>query len=185
MKDLGLIGYSIIFAFLIFLIALIVGIIKKKAGWFILSVSCFLIGVGLSLRSIYVFFNTAYDKVSTSFEQSTGLDAYESMFDKVNENFVQVLDHKDRMISAFDTVATLHLKIYPKELKRILESKKLSATKLSTKKWKKEDYNFPYEIESLGDSAWLFVFKDDSNYVHYIYTSLDSTEVFVKKVREL
>ncbi|MFN8415467.1 MAG: OadG family protein [Cytophagaceae bacterium] len=185
MRDLGLLGYTIVFLFLIFLITLVVGIIKKKPIWFIISVSSFLLGVGMSIWSIYMLVNKAYDKFSTMFEERSGLEVYESMFDKVNENYVEILDHTDRMVSAFDTVSTLHLKIYPKELKRILESKKFSSSKVSTKDWNMKDYGIEYEVESFGDSAWLFIYTDDAGYVHSIYSSLDSTEAFVKKVREL
>jgi len=182
--------YSLLFSgisFIIFLVILIVGLAKKKKK--IISISFFILLISLvsGTWSIYTVTRKTYHKISEAGKSRNGEEIYESLLGKPETNCVEIIEYQDQIIPRIDDAIYLHLKTCPKELERILKRKHFQSEKITAKNL------FPDQVstnknwftpEKLGDNILVFKYYDEKNNGQEIYSSIDSTEVYLKDIAD-
>lgn len=186
MKELILlIAFSGI-ALLLFVITLLLGLTKKNTKLKLTALLSFFVFVGLTVWTCYTFVNKTYNKVTTAFKPRTGYEIYDALFEKRQADCVKILNYQDQVIPKIDYAIWLHFESCPTELKRILSLHHFEAEVVSTKGWNTSgpaaDANW-FKPETLGDNILVFTYsKDGYGNGQYIYSSLDSSKVFVQDV---
>lgn len=187
MKQILLLVILSTLSFVLFLIALVFGIIKKneKLKW--ISLFLFFAFVILSGSTVFKVVNKSYHKVTEALKPRTGDEIYDSLFGTRQTKCVSVLNSQDQVVPKIDAAILLHFKTCPAELKRILAQHKFGVEKLSTSKWNQK---VPYgenikwfNPNKLGDTIMVYEYSsDNSRNIQTIWSNLDSTEVFVRDI---
>jgi flagellar basal body-associated protein FliL len=172
--------------FLAFIISAILGFTKKSSILKSASLIVLLAFLVCAVWTGYKMANKTYSKVAQAFKPRTGDEIYEALYGKRQTNCVNILDYQDQVIPKIDYAIWLHFKTCKAELKRILSLHSYEYQVVSTHKWNTQgptaNENW-FKPESLGDSILTFIYsKDNYGNGQYIYSSLDSTEVFVKDI---
>lgn len=109
---------------------------------------------------------------------------YSVLFEKPIENCVTIINLKDQVLPIIDCCIWIEINICPKELGRILQTKKYEAS----------IYNFADSLNStrsftekpawwnpqlLGDTILKFQFTRDQNHIQTIFSGTDSTHIFI------
>ena len=174
-------------AFLLFILTIIIGWKRKNKRIKLLSFSLFLAFICLTSWTVYKFANKTYNKVTDSLKPRTGAEIYDALFDKRQTNCIKILNYQDQVVPKIDYAIWLNFQTCPNELKRILDRHKFNVEKLSTAKW---DGKIPYgetlkwfNPTTLGDTIMVYEYStDDGRNVQTIWSSLDSTKVFVRDI---
>ena len=174
-------------SFLIFLVFLIIGLVKKKRNLIITSIVFLFISImigSIAIFSItkktYQISKKAYNKVSELSKPRTGMEIYESLLGKPETNCVEILNYEDQTVPKIDIAILLHFKTCPKELKRILAQKEFEFEKIKTSE--QSDEKSWFKPEKMGDSILTFKYYDINGNGQEIYSSKDSTEVYLKDI---
>jgi hypothetical protein len=179
--------------FFIFLITLILGLSKKNKKLKIIASLLFVAFIGLSAWTVFSFVSKSYLKVSESYDKvteilrpRTGDEIYDALFGKRQIDCIKILNHQDQVVPKIDYAIWLQFKTCPSELSRILSLHVFDSKIVSTNGWNTDGPNANknwFKPETLGDSILVsFYKKDDYGNGQYIYSSIDSTEVFVKDI---
>lgn len=173
-------------AFTAFLVTLIIGLIKKKRKTVLASIVVLLFGLCFGLRTAYLFTSKSYNRLTEIFRPRTGIEIYTALFGQPTSDCIEVLNYQDQVVPKIDYAIWLHFKTCSDELQRILSLHDFKTEIVSTKGW---DTDGPlahenwFKPETLGDSILTFTYnKDDYGNGQYIYSSLDSTQVFCKDI---
>ncbi len=172
-------------AFLLFVATLTLGWTKKNKQLKLTSLLIFFVFSGLAIWTGYLVVSKTYDKVADSFKMRTGDEIYKAIFDNRKADCVKILNHQDQVVPKIDYAIWLHFETCPSELKRILNPQNFSSNIVSTKGWNSEGplaHENWFKPETLGDSIIVNINIDENGNGQYIYTNLDSTEVFVKDI---
>ncbi len=176
-------------SFIMFLVILIIGIVKKQKKTILISGFIFLISLIFGIWSIFTMTRKTYDKISGYRKPRDGIEIYESLLGKPETSCVKIIEYQDQIIPRIDDAILLHFKTCPRELERILKRKKFQSEKIATKKL------FPGQIsdnenwftpKKLGDSILTFIYYNEKNNGNNqeIYSSKDSTEVYLRDIAD-
>lgn len=174
--------------FLSFLVTLILGFTKKNKKLKLTALFVFFAFIGSVGWTGYKVVSKTYNKVSDTFKMRTGDEIYDALFDKRKTDCVKILNYQDQIVPKIDYAIWLHFRTCPGELKRILTLQDFSSEIVSTKCWDSEgplaNENW-FKPETLGDSILVSIYmRDEFGNGQYVYSSLDSTEVFVKDIHD-
>lgn len=188
MKEIAFISLFVAATFLIFLLILIAGIVKKSQTLKRASVLVFLFFV-VGIGGIgYTIASKSYHKITDAFTMRTGYEIYDALFGKRQTDCVKIIHFQDQVIPKIDYAIWLQFTTCPDELKRILSQNHFKAEIQSTHGWNTAgplDHQNWFKPETLGDSILLFTFqKDEFGNGQYIYSSMDSTHVFVQDIQD-
>lgn len=126
------------------------------------------------------------DKAGEYFEPRNGDEIYNALFGKQDSECVTVLNYQDQIVPKIDYAILLHCETCPNELDRILNLHEFSSDTVSTEEWNSTGSNASqhwFNPALLGDFVLVFTYlKDEYGNAQYIYSSLDSSEVFVKDI---
>lgn len=182
--------FELLFAgitFMFFVVFLILGLVKKKKNLVITSIVILFISIiagSIAIFTItkktYHITKKAYNKVSELSKPRTGMEIYESLLGKPETNCVEILNHQDQTVPKIDVAILLHFKTCPKELKRIVAQKEFEFDKIKTSELSSDDDWF--KPEKMGDSILTFKYYDINGNGQEIYSSKDSTEVYLKDI---
>ena len=172
--------------FLTFLATLLLGFVKKNKKLKLTSLFVFFAFILCAGWTGYKIVSKTYNKVAETLRPRTGDEIYDALFDKRQTDCIQVLNYQDQVVPKIDYAIWLHFETCPSELKRILSKHDFKTEVVSTIGW---DTDGPlahenwFKPETLGDSIIVSVYnKDEYGNGQYIYSSLDSTMVFVKDI---
>jgi hypothetical protein len=187
MKELIILTIISGLAFLAFLVTLILGFTKKNKKIKLTALLLFFAFIGLTAWTGFKFVNKTYNKVTETLKPRTGDEIYDALFDKRETNCIKILNFQDQVVPKIDYAIWLHFETCPNELKRILSRHEFTADKLSTAKW---DGKIPYgktlewfNPTILGDTIMVYEYStNNSKNIQTIWTSLDSTKVFVRDI---
>lgn len=122
------------------------------------------------------------------FRPRTGEEIYTALFDKKQTDCIKILNYQDQVVPRIDYAIWLHFETCPEELKRILSLQEFESEVIATSGWETKgpfDHINWFKPETLGDSILVSIYsKDEYGNGQYIYSSLDSTKVFVKDVHD-
>lgn len=173
-------------AFLLFFVILILGLTKKNKKLKLTALFLFFAFIGLTAWTCFKFVSKTYTKVTETLRPRTGDEIYHALFGQRQTDCIKILNHQDQVVPKIDYAIWLHFETCPKEMKRILSLHDFKAEVVSTSGW---DTNGPlahenwFKPETLGDSILVFTYnKDEYGNGQYIYSSLDSSKVFVKDI---
>jgi hypothetical protein len=171
---------------LLFLVTLILGITKKNKKLKLTSLIIFFVFMCMAVWTGFKFLSKTYNKVTETLRPRTGDEIYDALFEKRQTDCINVLHYQDQVVPKIDYAIWLHLETCPKELKRIISLHDFKTEVLSTTGWKTDGplaHENWFKPESLGDSILVFTYKkDEYGNGQYIYSSLDSSIVFIKDV---
>lgn len=182
--------FSLLFSgisFIIFLVILIVGLTRKRKNIILISVFIFVISLAFGIWSIYTVTRKTYHKISEAGKSRNGEEIYESLLGKPETNCVEIIDYQDQIIPRIDDAIYLHFKTCPEELERILKRKHFQSEKITAKNLFSEQVSANknwFTPEKLGDSILVFKYYDEKNKGQEIYSSTDSTEVYLKDIAD-
>ena len=183
MKELIILTVISGLAFLVFLVTLILGFTKKDKKLKLTALLFFFAFIGLTAWTGFKFVSKTYNKVAETLRPRTGDEIYDALFDKRQTDCIKILNFQDQVVPKMDYAIWLHFETCPKELKRILSLHDFKTEVVSTSGW---ETNGPlahenwFKPETLGDSILVFTYnKDEYGNGQYIYSSLDSSKVFV------
>jgi hypothetical protein len=186
MKELIILTVISGLAFVLFLVTLILGLTKKNKKLKLTVLFLFFAFIGLTAWTGFKFVSKTYNKVAETFRPRTGDEIYEALFDKRQTDCIQILNYQDQVVPKIDYAIWLHFETCPDEMKRILSKHDFKTEVVSTIGW---DTDGPlanenwFKPETLGDSILIFTYnKDEYGNGQYIYSSLDSSNVFVKDI---
>lgn len=187
MKELIVLTIISGLVFLIFLVTLILGLIKKNRKFILTSFLLFFAFIGLTAWTGFKFVNKSYNKVAENLRPRTGDEIYDALFDKRQIDCIKILNYQDQIVPKIDYAIWLHFETCPSELKRILSRHEFSTEKLPTKEW---NGKIPYgetldwfNPTTLGDTIMVYEYStNDSRNIQTIWTNLDSTKVFVRDI---
>lgn len=175
-----------VIAILAFVATFAVGLVKKKRKIILASIVILLFGICFGLWSAFLFTSKSYSRLTEMIRPRTGIEIYAALFGQPTSDCVEVLNYQDQVVPKIDYAIWLHFKTCPIELKRILSLLAFKADIVSTEGW---DTDGPlahknwFKPETLGDSILTFTFnKDVYGNGQFIYSSLDSTQVFCKDI---
>lgn len=186
MKELIILTVISGFTFLVFLVTLILGFMRKNKKLKLTSLLLFFAFIGLTAWTGFKFVSKTYNKVTETLRPRTGDEIYEALFDKGKIDCIKILNYQDQVVPKIDYAIWLHFETCPDELKRILCLHDFKTEIVSTKGWNTEgplaNENW-FKPESLGDSILVFTYKkDEYGNGQHIYSSIDSTKVFLKDI---
>lgn len=172
--------------FFTFLVTIILGFTKKSKKLKMTSLFVLFVFIVCAGWTGYRIGSKTYNKIAENLRQRTGKEIYESLFGKSQTDCNKILNYQDQVIPKIDYAIWLQFETCPAELKRILSLRNFKSEIVSTRKWDTDaslaNENW-FKPESLGDSIIVSVYrKDDYGNEQYIYSSLDSTKVFVKDI---
>jgi len=187
MKEIILLTVAAGLTFLIFVVTLIFGFIKKNRHLKLASFLILIVFIGLASWTAFTFVNKSYNKVADTLKPRTGDEIYDALFDKRKSDCVKVLNYQDQVVPKIDYAIWLHFETCPSELNRILSRHKFTSDKLSTKDWNvKISYGETMEWfnpTTLGDTIMVYEYStNNSRNIQTIWTSLDSTKVFCRDI---
>ncbi|UQB70288.1 hypothetical protein [Epilithonimonas zeae] len=174
-------------SFMIFLVILIFGLIKKKKNLIItsivilfISITAGAVGIFTITKKTYRITKKVYNEISELSKPRTGIEIYESLLGKPETDCVQILNYQDQTAPIIDYAILLHFKTCPKELNRILAQKEFEFEKIKTSEQPSDDDWF--KPEKMSDSILFFKYYDTNGNGQEIYSSMDSTEVYLKDI---
>ena len=187
MKELVLSTILSGIAFLLFLIAFVVGLTKKNKRLTLIAIALFLVFLCLTCWTVFTFINKSYRHVKESFKPRTGYEIYDSLFGKRQSNCVTILNYQDQVIPKIDYAIWLSFETCPKELKRILAKHAFLVEKLPTSSL---NGKIPYgenlkwfNPSMLGDTLLVYEYSSyDGRNIQTIWVNLDSTKAFVRDI---
>lgn len=186
MKELIILTVISGFAFLLFLVTFILGLTKKNKKLKLSALFLFFAFIGLTVWTGFKFVSKTYNKVAETFRPRTGDEIYDALFDKRQTDCIKILNFQDQVVPKIDYAIWLHFETCPDELKRILSKHDFKTEIVSTIGWNTDGplaHENWFKPETLGDSILVFTYnKDDYGNGQYIYSSLDSSKVFVKDI---
>jgi hypothetical protein len=188
MKELILLILISGFAFLLFLVTLILGLKNNNMKLKQISLLLFFVFIGLTSCTVFNFVSKTYYKVTETLRPRTGDEIYEALFDKRKTDCIKILNFQDQIVPKIDYAIWLHFETCPDEIKRILHLHDFKTEIVSTKGWNTDgplaNENW-FKPETLGDSILVFSYKkDEYGNGQYIYSSIDSTKVFLKDIAD-
>ncbi len=167
-------------AFIISLVMLIVGAIKKSRYTMYTAIGIFLGSLFLAGMSVYQFASKSYYALSDFFEQPTGIDIYESFLGEDLNNCSEVLNFEQAQIPIIDYATWMHVETCPEEFERILNLDMMdSARYAEAEKW--QSWFTPIDAlkpDRLGSPILVFEATDDAGRGNVIYSNADSTEFY-------
>jgi hypothetical protein len=186
MKELIILTVISGLAFLLFLVTLILGLTKKNKKLKRTALFLFFAFIGLTAWTGFKFVSKTYNKVAETLKPRTGDEIYDALFDKRQTDCIKILNFQDQVIPKIDYAIWLHFESCPDELKRILSRHDFKSEVVSTIGWNTDGplaHENWFKPETLGDSIFVFIYnKDEYGNGQYIYSSLDSSKVFVKDI---
>ena len=173
--------------FLIFVLALILGFIKKNRKLKLTSLFVFFGFICLVGWTGFRFVTKSYNKVADTLKPRTGDEIYDALFDKRQSDCIKIIRYQDQVVPNIDYAIWLHFEICPNELKRILSRHEFTTDKLPTKDWNSK---IPYgetldwfNPTTLGDTIMVYEYStNNSRSIQTIWASLDSTKVFCRDI---
>lgn len=185
MTQIIILFFCSIFLLFLFVFCLILGI---KIGNLFLKIFSFIALTGffgLFGYSSFLFVTKTIDKVQSTFDERSGDEIYEALFDKKETDCVKVLHYQDQVIPKIDVAIWLHVKTCPTEVKRILRkhefSRKIEIHQKSTIPLTDNIYWF--KPEELGDTIIVFKYSSkNAKNIQTLWINMDSTEVFCRDI---
>ena len=186
MKELIILTVISGLVFIIFLVILIISLTRKNKKFILPSISMFVAFGGLTGWTGFKFVSKSYNKVTEILKPRTGDEIYDALFGKRQTDCVKIINYQDQIVPKIDYAIWLYFETCPSELNRILSLHDFKTEIVSTKEWNTSgplaNENW-FKPETLGDSILTFTYnKDDYGNGQYIYSSLDSTKVFIKDI---
>src|ERR1044072_1924237 len=115
--------------FLLFLVLLFIGIVKKRRKPVYISLVFFLLAIPAGLYTSFLFAQKAYETIKTGKIENplkrSGMEIYTALLDKPETNCVTVINSQDQYIPRIDCCIWLEFTTCPKELARIIAKQKL------------------------------------------------------------
>lgn len=187
MKELIILTVISGLTFLLSLVTLILGFTQKNKKLKLASLLLFFSFICLIAWTGFKFVNKTYNKVSETLRPRTGDEIYDALFDKRQTDCIKILNFQDQVVPKIDYAIWLHFETCPDELKRVLSEHDYTTERLSTANW---DGKIPYvetldwfNPTTLGDTIMVYEYStNDSKNIQTIWTSLDSTKVFVRDI---
>lgn len=169
---------------LVFMAFLFIGIIKKQKGYVYASLIVLLSG---GIWIIWDLFSWSRKTISSALSPRNGIEIYESLLGRPDTNCIIVLNYRDQFLPKIDTEINLHFKTCPEELQRILNRKNFICRKVTasdTAKLSLLPTGLPSSFQPgrSGDTLLLFSAIDHHGNGQEIYTSSDSTEVYLRDI---
>lgn len=166
--------------FLVSLIMLIVGAIKKSKRTMLLSIGVFLGSLSLAVFAVYQFASKSYHSISNLFEPVTGMEIYESFYGKDPYGCVEILEFEPAQFPIIDYATWMHVKTCPEELSRILRNHPMDVSELYlTEEWQDNSGLVDwFKPNRLGPRVLVFELLDDYGRGDIIYSNTDSTEFY-------
>lgn len=186
MKELIILTVISGLAFFVFLVTLFLGFTKKNKKLKLTALLLFFAFIGLTALTGFKFVSKTYNKAAETLRPRTGDEIYDALFDKRQTDCIKILNFQDQVVPKIDYAIWLHFETCPDELKRILSRQDFKTEKVSTNGWNTDGplaHENWFKPETLGDSIFVFIYnKDEYGNGQYIYSSLDSSKVFVKDI---
>ena len=186
MKELIILTVISGLAFLDFLVTLILGFTKRDKKLKLTALLFFFAFIGLTTWTGFKFVSKTYNKVADSLKPRTGDEIYDALFGKRQTDCVKILNYQDPVVPKIDYAIWLHFETCPNELNRLLSLHDFKTEIVSTTEWNTEGplaHENWFKPETLGDTILVFIYnKDEYGNGQHIYSSLDSTKVFVKDI---
>lgn len=173
--------------FLLFVLSLVLGLIKKNIKLKLTSLLSFLLFIVLSACTGFLFLSKTYNKLEETLKPRTGDEIYDELFGKRQTYCIKILNYQDQLVPKIDYAIWLHFETCPNELKRILSRHEFTAEKLPTAK---RDEKIPYgetlewfNPTTLGDTILVYEYSSENGRnIQTIWINLDSTKVFVRDI---
>lgn len=186
MKEIIILTVISGFVFIIFLVTLIVGLSRKNKKFILPTIFMFVAFIGLTGWIGFKFVSKSYHKVTEILKPRTGDEIYDALFGKRQADCIKIINYQDQIVPKIDYAIWLYFETCPGELYRILNLHDFKTEIVSTKGWNTSgplaNENW-FKPETLGDSINVSIYnKDEYGNGQYIYSSLDSTKVFVKDI---
>ncbi|RYM34990.1 hypothetical protein ERX46_06350 [Brumimicrobium glaciale] len=174
-------------SFLAFLTVLIFGLVNRNKNLLISALVLFFVVIGLGTWTTYTVINKSFNKISEIMKPRTGEEIYDALFDKRENNCVNVIQYQEQTVPILDAAIWMHFETCPKELERILSKHDFIAERSLTNK---QISRIPYDKNShwfnpklLGDTIVIYEYSSENHRnIQTIWSNLDSTEVFVRDV---
>ena len=187
MRELILLAVISGLLFLVFLLILVLGFKRRNNKLKLTALLLFFAFIGLTAWTGFKFVSKTYNKVTETFKPRTGDEIYDALFGKRQTNCVRILNYQDQVVPKIDYAIWLHFETCPTELERILSRHQFSREKLSRIDWHGKVPNGEvlewFKPTTLGDTILIYEYSTyDSQNIQTIWTSLDSTKVFVRDV---
>jgi hypothetical protein len=132
MREILLLIFFAVIAFVFFVITLIRGYRTKSKKIFIISAFCFVLTMCLGIGSVYLFVSKSVNELIEAFKPRTGNEIYAGLFKKPSENCVTIENFKDQVVPRLDCCIWLEFKTCPKELSRIILTDSFEMSKYSS-----------------------------------------------------
>ncbi|MBS1511786.1 MAG: hypothetical protein JST86_13145 [Bacteroidetes bacterium] len=189
MKEIILLIIAAGVIFIFTLAALISGVIKKNKTLKRVSLFAFISFLLLSGFTGYRFISKSYHAVTNSLKPRSGDEIYDALFGKSKFDCVKVLNKQDQVVPKIDYAICLQFNTCPEELTRILSRHRFTFQKLPATQWNAGNTGtgMPdwFNPATLGDSIMVFEYATyGSSNIQTIWTSLDSTKVFVRDIAD-
>lgn len=168
---------------LVFITLLLAGIIKKQMGYIYLSLLALLAGIIWVSWGVY---SVGKKTLRSAFQPRSGTAIYEALLGKPDTNCVSVLHSRDQLIPKIDTEIILHFKTCPGELQRILNNKAFKESVRIPAAAVKDHLSSAlpdwFRPAEMSDTLLVFSSIDDYGNGQEIYSSPDSTEVYLRDI---
>lgn len=159
---------------LLFLAAMLVGIVRRSLNTVLFSVLLCLLAVGASCVAAYKFFQAAHREVKGAMKGRSAMEVYTAIFGAPGQDCVQVLDYFDPKIPLMDDQMSICFKACPAEVRRILSRANYTIEKQAQKEVSVgQCCPDCFTGARFGDTVIAGTDKDK-----YVFISLDSTLVY-------
>lgn len=172
-----------IICFLLALVTLMIGLLKRKKRLFLLSLCSLGLAIILAFIAVFQISKSLYGKALSYLQPRSATEIYESLLGKSDTDCVEILHAVDQIVPRLDPGIFLHFSACPEECRRILSAYEyqralisddiiLSAPGAAHMDW--------WQIQNLGDTIQLFEYSfNGPNNFRRIWISRDSTEVYL------
>lgn len=186
MKEIIILAIISGLVFIIFLVTLIVGLTRKNNKFILPTIFLFVTFIGFAACTGFKFVSKTYNKITETLKPRTGDEIYVALFGKQQTPCVKIINYQDQIVPKIDYEIWIYFETCPSELNRILSLHDFKTEIVSTNGWNTSGSNANnnwFKPETLGDSVNVSIYnKDEYGNQQYIYSSLDSTKVFVKDI---
>lgn len=187
MKQLIILSVITGLAFLLFMVVLILGVVKKDKTMQIISIVLFISFVASGGYTAYCFASKAYHKVDETLKPRTGDQIYDALFDKRQYDCVKVIHSRDQVVPKIDYAIWLYFETCPQEFKRLLGRHEFLVTRVAAKSF---DTTIPlqegiewFKPASLADTIVVYEYAAaNSRSIQTFWATPDSTKVYCRDI---
>jgi hypothetical protein len=174
-------------SFILFIIILTVGLVRKKKTILFSSLAILLAFIALASWTGYAIIQKTANKLTGALKPRTGDEIYRALFGQDQSGCVKVTNAQDQLSPKIDPAIWLRFKTCPAELQRVLSQHHFNSEEIPTASW---TGTLPYgettdwiSPQTMGDTILVFEYtSDDGKNIQTLWASRDSTEVLCRDI---